>query len=357
MKYVDSFIQGYTGYANWLWGEITHPSWNNYFYLLILISAIFFFLEVLVPWRKKQKVFRKDFWLDCFYMFFNFFIFGLIIYNAASNVFVDLFKDFLGLFGVSNLLALEVQSWPIWAHLLVGFVLRDFVQWWIHRLLHKSDRLWEFHKVHHSVEEMGFAAHLRYHWMENVVYRSLEYIPLAMIGIGLNDFFMIHIFTLAVGHYNHSNLRVSGRTSAFVLGTLVGFFAISQIGSTALIELGSEFSSGLGGAMSSSVGYAGIVIALMLLAGMVCSLILGPFMKYIFNSPEMHIWHHSYELPRERRDGINFALTLACWDYIFGTAYIPHDGRDIRLGFPGVESFPDGFIAQNTHGFSSSKKS
>jgi len=73
-------------------------------------------------------------------------------------------------------------------------------------------------------------------------------------------------------------------------------------------------------------------------------------MKYIFNSPEMHIWHHSYELPEERRYGVNFALTLSLWDYLFNTAYIPHNGREIRLGFPGVEDFPDNFTEQITLG-------
>ena len=78
----------------------------------------------------------------------------------------------------------------------------------------------------------------------------------------------------------------------------------------------------------------------------------GPFMKKLFNSPEMHIWHHSYELPEGRRTGINFGLTLAIWDYIFGTAYIPHDGQEIKLGFPGVESFPEDFLGQNLNGIS-----
>ena len=81
------------------------------------------------------------------------------------------------------------------------------------------------------------------------------------------------------------------------------------------------------------------------------SLLLGPVMKIFFNSPEMHIWHHAYDLPEDRRYGINFGITLALWDYLFGTAHIPHDGRDIRLGFPGVEAFPRDFVAQNLHGF------
>ncbi|MEM9930254.1 MAG: sterol desaturase family protein, partial [Bacteroidota bacterium] len=81
------------------------------------------------------------------------------------------------------------------------------------------------------------------------------------------------------------------------------------------------------------------------------SLLLGRWMKYLFNSPEMHIWHHAYELPKDHRYGVNFGLTLALWDYLFQTAYIPHNGREIRLGFPGIEQFPEGFSGQATHGF------
>lgn len=328
-KYLDTFLNGYSGYFNYLIHEITHPNLHNYFYWLLGVSAFFFLLEWFAPWRKNQPKFRKDFWLDFFYMFFNFFLFSLVIYNAASDVVVQLFKDLLGMVGITNLVAIEVQSWPLWGHLLLGFVVRDFVQWNIHRLLHRSKFLWEFHKVHHSVEQMGFAAHLRYHWMENVVYRSLEYLPLALIGIGLNDFFIIHIFTLAVGHYNHSNITVSGRVTGSVLGFLVALFTISQWGYALWWQ------------------NAGLILGCV----MVGYGLLGPFMKYIFNSPEMHIWHHSYELPEDHPYGMNFGLTLACWDYLFGTACIPHNGRDIRLGFPGVEEFPEGFVEQNMHGF------
>ncbi len=328
MRYVQTFIDGYINYAQYLWSEITQPGLHNYFYWLIAVSLFFLMLEWLAPWRKEQAKFRKDFWLDFFYMFFNFFLFSLIIYNAASDVVVKLFQDMLGVVGIKNLLALEVQTWPLWGHLLLGFVVRDFVQWNIHRLLHRSAFLWEFHKVHHSVEEMGFAAHLRYHWMENVVYRSLEYIPLAMIGIGLNDFFIIHIFTLTVGHYNHSNISISGHITAAILGGLIALFVV------------------YGGDYSALTSFA--IIAVIVAAS---SLILGPVMKYLFNSPEMHIWHHSYELPKEHPNGINFGLTLAIWDYLFGTAHIPHSGRDIRLGFPDMEQYPKGFLEQNMHFF------
>ncbi len=328
--YWHSFINGYTGYANYLWQEITHPGWHNFFYWFLGLSAFFLVLEWLRPWRKEQPRFRQDFWLDFFYMFFNLFLFSLIIYQGAANVVVDLFIDGLRLMGIENLVAINVKAWPVWGHLLLGFVVGDFVSWWVHRLLHRHPRLWEFHKVHHSVEQMGFAAHLRYHWMENVVYGTIRYLPLALIGIDLNDFFIIYVFNLAVGHYNHANITVSGRISGAVLGTLIGLWV-------AFLNF-------------SAAQWAFSLLSMAAGAG-VGAFLLGPYMKIIFNSPEMHIWHHAHDLPKGHEEGINFGITLAIWDYLFGTAWMPHSGRDVRLGFPGLERYPKGFFAQIFYGF------
>ena len=216
-------------------------------------------------------------------MFFNFFLFSLIGYNALSNVAVAFLNKSLQTIGIDNLAFFHIENFPYWTQLFILFILKDFIQYFIHRLLHKVPFLWNFHKVHHSVKEMGFAAHLRFHWMETVVYRTIEYIPLALIGFGINDFILIHLFTLSWGHFNHSNLNVR----------------------------------------------------------------LGIF-KYIFNNPQMHIWHHSKKIP-EGKTGINFGLTLSIWDYIFKTSYIPSEGKNITLGFQGDENFPKNFIHQELY--------
>ena len=276
----------YTGYFNYLKNEILQPSFHNYFYWLLGLSLVVWTLEIMFPWRKNQEKVRHDFWLDAFYMFFNFFLFSLVAYNAISNVAVQAFTDFLALFGVKNLVAINVANLPGWVQLLTLFLVRDFIQWNIHRLLHKVPWMWEVHKVHHSIEEMGFAGHLRYHWMENVIYRTLEYIPLAMIGFGIQDFFIVHIFTLAIGHLNHANIY----------------------------------------------------------------LLLGP-LKYIFNSPQMHLWHHAEELPNERMNGVNFGITLSMWDYIFGLNYVPKEDGNIKLGFDDMDKYPKSFWKQFTYSF------
>lgn len=281
MKYIETFWNGYAGYFNYLYNEILHPSWHNYFYWLIALSLIVWSLEIMFPWRKNQPIVRKDFFLDGFYMFFNFFLFSLIGYNAFSNVVVAAFNDFLGLFGITNLVAINLAQTPVWLQFLVMFIVRDFVQWNVHVLLHKNKWMWEFHKVHHSVEEMGFAAHLRYHWMETLIYRTFEYIPLAMLGFGIQDFFLLHLFTLTIGHLNHANFYLP----------------------------------------------------------------LGP-LKYIFNSPQMHLWHHVEVLPEGYPDGINYGISLSIWDYIFGTAIIPKVDGDIKLGFPKIRNFPKTFVKQ-----------
>ena len=175
--------------------------------------------------------------------------------------------------------------------------------------------------------------------MENIVYRSLEYIPLALLGIGLYDFFVIHIFALAWGHFNHANITVSGRVSGGVVGGLLGLIAFTGILDITFLQ---DVSSILKWGVALSFIPFGMYV-------------MGPFMKKIFNSPEMHIWHHAYDMPEGREYVINFGLTLACWDWIFGTAHIPYEGRDIKLGFPGVEEFPESFVEQNMHGFGEGK--
>ncbi len=336
MEILNKFINGYSSYAGYLWSEITNPGIKNYFYWLILISLFFFAIEWLTPWRKDQPKFRKDFWLDCFYMFFNFFLFSLIIYNAASSVVVDLFNN-----AIKAITSIDIQSLnplknqPMWLILLIGFIVRDFVQWWIHRLLHKVPFLWNFHKVHHSVEQMGFAAHLRYHWMENVVYRSLEYIPLALLGIGLYDFFIIHIFTIVVGHYNHSNIKIDGKITGLIFMCFISIICILGAFDIHFLNTSTVMIKAIFFLSMAAIGY----------------FILGRYMKYLFNSPEMHIWHHAAEMPKDKPYGINFGLTLSMWDYIFDTARIPYDGRDIKLGFPNVEEFPKDFVSQEKYGF------
>ena len=267
-KYIDTITNSYSGYWNYLLSEILYLKWDNYFYGLLAISLIVWFLEILFPWRKNQPIFRQDFWVDLFYLFFNFFILNLILLIALSNLTQQILNDLLSIFGVQlqSIHLFSLSSLPKPHSLLLFFIVSDFLQWNIHKLLHTVPLLWKIHKTHHSVTQMGFAAHFRYNWLEPIVYKTILYIPLALIGgFSLQDIFIVHFISLAIGHLNHANI---------------------------------------------SWDY-------------------GVF-KYIFNNPKMHIWHHSKLLPN--KNGNNFGISLSVWDYIFKTNYIPSNGRDIEIG-------------------------
>lgn len=193
-------------YANYLWQEILNPQWGNYFYALLVVSLMVYMLELIIPWRKNQKAIRKDFWLDLFYLFFNFFLFNLIFQEPVGSVVKSWITDFQNAIGISDFVLLSIDTINPWLQMLFLFIYVDFIHWNLHRLLHRVSWLWQFHKVHHSVKEMGFAAHLRFHWFENLYYKSLQYLPLALIGVGIEQLFVLHMFTVLVGHLNHANL-------------------------------------------------------------------------------------------------------------------------------------------------------
>lgn len=295
MKYIDLFVEGIQNFGNYFWNEITFqvsPWYQNYFWWLIVLSLVVWGLEIAFPWRKKQAILRKDFWLDTFYMFFNFYLFKLAFFSGLVLVTSEAFIDLLG--GNAEVISLfDARELPYWLQVVVFFLAMDFVQWFVHVLLHRYNFLWQFHKVHHSVEEMGFAAHLRYHWMENVFYTPAKYIVLLLIGgFEPSSVFVIYYINITIGHLNHANLNLD----------------------------------------------------------------YGP-LKYILNNPKMHIWHHAKELPESHPNGMNYGISLSIWDYVFGTNYVPKSGRDIELGFEELEKFPKTFAQQLIYPFGDRRNS
>ena len=69
----------------------------------------------------------------------------------------------------------------------------------------------------------------------------------------------------------------------------------------------------------------------------------------------MHIWHHAEHLPKGL-SGVNYGISLSLWDYLFKTNYMPHNGRDEKLGFEKVEQYPSTFFSQMIEPFKSLKK-
>jgi sterol desaturase/sphingolipid hydroxylase (fatty acid hydroxylase superfamily) len=289
MDYLNLLETSFLGSLNWVWKSICFevPIYRNFFWGLILISLLVWCLELVFPWRKNQSTFRKDFWLDGFYMIFNFFIFSAIIsgfYKVIGKFSIDQFGVAL-----SSLASFDMSSWHPVLQLVVFFVVLDFVQWITHMILHNVNFLWRFHKVHHSVKEMGFAAHLRYHWMENILYKPLKVLALMLLGgFEPDQAYIVHFIAITIGHLNHANIKLD-----------YGLF------------------------------------------------------RYIFNNPIMHLHHHAKQLPEKYSAGVNFAISLSVWDYIFKTNYIPNADAETVLGYSDDFKMPKNFLGQLFYGFRS----
>lgn len=65
--------------------------------------------------------------------------------------------------------------------------------------------------------------------------------------------------------------------------------------------------------------------------------------NYIFNSAEMHWWHHSVEARGQRA---NYGSIFSIWDWLFRTAYWPRGIWPERIGVDGMERFPDHYPGQ-----------
>lgn len=218
---------------------------RQYWVWLILISLAVMILEYIAPWRTQQKhITRKQFGQDVLWLVLNGHAAGITIAFAADY----LIRQFFPAIGEVEKLHL-IKAWPLWGQFIVFLLLKDFLEWCVHNLLHRVPALWAFHKVHHSIEELDWIGSFRFHWMEIVIYKSLTYFPLVVLGVDGTVILAIAIVATAIGHLNHSNLNITW----------------------------------------------------------------GP-LRYLINSPRMHVWHHMYALPERRQKGVNFGINLSLWD-------------------------------------------
>lgn len=256
------------------------PIYLQYYFWLISISLFCFILERLIPWRREQKVLRKGIWQDLFWLVFNGHYFGLLLALVTGKL-VQQLNTFLYSQGwpVPENIAL-LASAPLWAQFIIFFILKDFIEWNIHRLLHNVSWLWEFHKLHHSIEQLDWIGNFRFHWGELIVYKTLSYLPLVILGVDGTIILIIGIIWTLMLDINHANLSIDW----------------------------------------------------------------GP-LRYIFNSPKMHVWHHDVEV--HGKGGQNFGQVLSVWDWLFGTVYWPeNEEKPKRLGFKGMENYPRNVITR-----------
>ncbi|MEZ5462076.1 sterol desaturase family protein [Dokdonella sp.] len=175
----------------------------DWFILDLLGSTLVFVaIEKLLPLRKGQPVFRKEWQTDLKHFAVNHFLVGLILLTVNFVIH--------NAFGwmVQHDFQLVVQGIWFVPQLLLCILVADLSQYWTHRAYHEIPFLWKFHSVHHSTKSMDWLAGSRQHVLEVIVTRVLVVAPLFVLGFSeavINAYIIIVGFQAVL---NHANVRV-----------------------------------------------------------------------------------------------------------------------------------------------------
>ncbi len=187
-------------------------SQKNFFLFILLGFVIYLPLEIFYR-AKKQKVFRAEWGTDFLFVFGQFLVFNsislfflLTVANLVKNMNLSLFHQ-------------AVASQPYWLQMLEVILLCDICIYWGHRLSHKINFLWRFHKVHHTSESLDWIAAYREHPFDNIYTRLIENLPAIILGFPLETIAGFVLFRGFWGLFIHSNVNITLGPLAWFIGS------------------------------------------------------------------------------------------------------------------------------------------
>ena len=95
---------------------------------------------------------------------------------------------------------------PVWLAVIIAFIVQDFTGYWIHRLNHQVNILWNRHIIHHSSEEFNLSCALRQSISDTIRFSAIFMIPAALLGIPLSIFAIIGPIQLFMQFWYHTRL-------------------------------------------------------------------------------------------------------------------------------------------------------
>lgn len=172
----------------------------------------------------------------------------------------------------------HVAFWPAFLVVLFG---QDFIHYWVHRWAHHHPLLWEAHRTHHSAPAMSLLVTSRLNMLWQVILPA-NYISGLVIYLGLSEVFWAWFLLRAVLNFlTHTNLRWD-----------LPLYRVAAL--RPLVWL----------------------------------------VEHIFTTPDAHHAHHAYG--RQGAPTGNFAPVIILWDFVFGTAHLPHQRQELI----GIEDDP-----------------
>ena len=164
----------------------------------------------------------------------------------------------------------------IWAELLIAVLLLDFVaQYTVHYLLHKVNWMWRVHMIHHSDTKVDVTTGTRHHPGDYILREIFALFAIIVIGAPIAFYFFYRIVTVFFAYMTHANVIVP--------------------------------------------------------------LWLDKPLSFVFITPNVHKFHHHFELPWTDK---NYGNIFSFWDRIFGTL-VYGDPQKVRYGLDILDDATD----------------
>ena len=169
---------------------------------LLFLAILFIPMEKAFPAKPQQKIFRPHWLLDLSYFLGQYLLWSGLVLKVLHyfNIWID---DF-----ISTSFRNAVKNQPLWLQSIEVLLMSDFLIYWGHRLQHKVDFLWRFHKVHHSAETLDWLAAHREHPLDSIYTIGIINLPAIIFGFDLNAISIIVAFRGIWAIYIHSNVRL-----------------------------------------------------------------------------------------------------------------------------------------------------
>ena len=165
---------------------------------------------------------------------------------------------------------------PIWVELVIAVLALDFAaQYLVHYLLHKVPFMWRFHMIHHSDTTVDATSATTHHPGDYAFREIFALIMIDIFGIPLAYYLFYRMATVFFGYLTHANFSFPKK--------------IDQI------------------------------------------------LSYVFITPDMHKFHHHYQLPWT---DTNFGNIFSFWDRIFGTITYD-DPKKVQYGLDLLDDSTD----------------
>ncbi|TDL99526.1 MAG: sterol desaturase family protein [Flavobacteriaceae bacterium] len=170
---------------------------------LFFLGLVFIPMEKAFPAKVNQFVFRKKWFLDLCYFLGQYLIWSSLVLKA-----IEFFGQWIQA-QIDIPFQTTIGKQPLWLQVLEVLILSDFFIYWAHRLQHKYDFLWRFHKVHHSAETLDWLAAHREHPLDSIYTVGIINLPAILFGFDLNSIAILVAFRGIWAIYIHSNVRLN----------------------------------------------------------------------------------------------------------------------------------------------------